>query len=48
MFPFDVQELRENLKHSNFSDLEVDLFFDKFKEDPEMNKMLIGNPRLNI
>ena len=24
-------ELRENLKHSNFSDMEIDLFFDMFK-----------------
>lgn len=37
------QELRENLKHSNFSDLEVDLFFDIFKEDPQMAGILIGN-----
>lgn len=33
-------ELRENLKHSNFSDVEIDLFFDMFKEDPEMADMI--------
>jgi len=35
------QELRENLKHSNFSDVEIDLFFDMFSEDPSMSEMLI-------
>ena len=30
------QELRENLKHSNFSDVEVDMFFNLFSEDPAM------------
>ena len=33
-------ELRENLKHSNFSDMEIDLFFDMFNEDPEMKDMI--------
>ena len=36
------QELRENLKHSNFSDLEIDLYFDMFKMDPEMSQMIVG------
>ena len=26
-------ELRENLKHSNFSDVEIDLYFDMFRWD---------------
>ena len=30
------QELRENLKHSNFSDAEVDMFYNLFSEDPAM------------
>ena len=34
-------ELRENLKHSNFSDVEIDLFFNLFSEDPSMADMLI-------
>ena len=34
-------ELRENLKHSNFSDVEIDLFFNMFSEDPSMADMLI-------
>ena len=33
-------ELRENLKHSNFSDIEIDLFFQQFKEDPELSDMI--------
>ena len=35
------QELRENLKHSNFSDVEIDLYFNMFSEDPSMAEMLI-------
>ena len=35
------QELRENLKHSNFSDVEIDLFFNMFTEDPSMAEMII-------
>merc|ERR1719402_1729373 len=36
-------ELRENLKASNFSDLEVDLFFNLFQEDPAMMGILIDD-----
>jgi len=39
-------ELRENLKHSNFSDMEIDLFFDMFNEDPEMSDMIKNDEEL--
>jgi hypothetical protein len=36
------QSLRTNLKRSNFSDQEIDMFFDKFKEDPTMDGLIVG------
>ena len=39
-------ELRENLKHSNFSDMEIDLFFDMFNEDPDMKDMIKNDDEL--
>ena len=39
-------ELRENLKHSNFSDMEIDLFFDMFNEDPDMKDMIKNDEEL--
>ena len=34
--------LRTNLKRSNFSDQEIDMFFDMFKEDPAMEGLIVG------
>jgi hypothetical protein len=36
------QSLRANLKRSNFSDQEIDMFFDMFKEDPTMDGLIVG------
>ena len=33
---------RANLKRSNFSDQEIDVFFDLFKEDPTMEGLIVG------
>jgi len=41
------QELRENLKHSSFSDLEIDLYFDMFKDDPAMSAMILDEEEMH-
>jgi hypothetical protein len=40
--PLEYSLLRANLKRSNFSDQEIDVFFDMFKEDPSMDGLIVG------
>jgi hypothetical protein len=40
--PLVYSLLRANLKRSNFSDQEIDVFFDMFKEDPSMDGLIVG------
>jgi hypothetical protein len=42
LLPLVYSLLRANLKRSNFSDQEIDVFFDMFKEDPSMDGLIVG------